>query len=171
MTATMAAVARTHASSVSCPVIMREFYLLPEEKRVLFENVDAETAPVDAMGEKLIREELVNLHAKLLGVDVDTESEEVDSAYELFHDVWTNKRATGEGGRFEQCDMFSDADMFYFSGIMEDGAWLADDRSSYDWDAVYEYYASINWSDELYVARTWVVVLAYLMTDYHYLHL
>ena len=30
---------------------------------------------------------------------------------------------------------------------------------------------TIDWSDPHYVARTWVVVLAYLMTDPRYLHL
>ena len=42
---------------------------------------------------------------------------------------------------------------------------------SYDWDRVHEYFSGLDTSDPNGVARAWVVVLAYLMSDYRYLHL
>lgn len=45
MTAVMAGVAKSHAAEVSCPIVMRELYLLPDERRLLFEGVDASTSP------------------------------------------------------------------------------------------------------------------------------
>ena len=171
VTPTMVAVAKSHASSASCAIVEREFYLLGEDERVLFNGLDTEAAPVDAAGQAKIRETLVDLHARLLGVDVDGASQEVESAYELFLDVWDRKRMSDDSHRFESCDMFDDADMLYFSGILEDGTWLAEDRRSFDWDVLHEFYDTVDWSDDLAVARTWVVVLAYLLSDYRYLYL
>ena len=42
----MAAVAKSHAAESSCPIVLREFYLLPEEKRKLFAGIDLWTTPV-----------------------------------------------------------------------------------------------------------------------------
>ena len=40
MTPLMAAVAQRHAADVSCPVVFREFFLWPDEKRMLFAGID-----------------------------------------------------------------------------------------------------------------------------------
>ena len=40
-----------------------------------------------------------------------------------------------------------------------------------DWDRVDEFMDSIDFSDPHQTAKAWVVVLAYLMTDYRYLYL
>ena len=40
----MAAVAQSHAASVSCPVVFREFYLWPPEQRMLFAGIDTGAA-------------------------------------------------------------------------------------------------------------------------------
>ena len=42
----MAAVAKSHAVESSCPIVLREFYLLPEERRRLFAGIDLSTTPV-----------------------------------------------------------------------------------------------------------------------------
>ena len=46
-------------------------------------------------------------------------------------------------------------------------------RYSWDWDRVNDFLqrGDIDWSDPQATARTWVVVLAYLLMDYRYLHL
>ena len=43
---TMAAVAQSHALETSCPVVMKEFYLLSTDDRRLFRGIDTETTPV-----------------------------------------------------------------------------------------------------------------------------
>ena len=45
MTAVMAGVAKTHAVESSCPIIMREFFLLDDDRRYLFSGIDKWTAP------------------------------------------------------------------------------------------------------------------------------
>ena len=45
MNSVMAAVARSHAVESSCPIVLREFYGLPEEQRRLFGGIDAAVSP------------------------------------------------------------------------------------------------------------------------------
>ena len=45
LTAVMAGVPKRHAAEVSCPVVMREMYLLPDEKRRLFAGIDRYASP------------------------------------------------------------------------------------------------------------------------------
>ena len=52
MTAVMAGVAKTHAVEVSCPVIMREMYLLEDEDRYLFSGLDKWISPSYEFGNK-----------------------------------------------------------------------------------------------------------------------
>ena len=49
ITSIMAGVGRRHAAAVSCPVVMRELYLLPDAERQLFAGVDV--APVLEFGD------------------------------------------------------------------------------------------------------------------------
>ena len=51
LTSVMASVARTHATESSCPIVFREFYLLPEENRRLFAGVHKNISPVSETGE------------------------------------------------------------------------------------------------------------------------
>ena len=46
LTPLMAAVAQKHAIEVSCPVVLREFYLLPDAERRLFRGIDMTASPV-----------------------------------------------------------------------------------------------------------------------------
>ena len=46
ITSIMAGVAKRHAAQVSCPVVMREVYLLPDEERRLFAGIDTSLTPV-----------------------------------------------------------------------------------------------------------------------------
>ena len=46
MTAVMAGVARAHAMEASCPIVLRELYLLPESRRRLFAGFDRRMSPV-----------------------------------------------------------------------------------------------------------------------------
>ena len=45
VTSVMSGVAKRHAVSTSCPVVVREFFLLPEEDRRLFGGIDKSIAP------------------------------------------------------------------------------------------------------------------------------
>ena len=50
MTSVMAGVARRNAAMVSCPVVMRELYLLPEADRTLFAGINPDVTPGMELG-------------------------------------------------------------------------------------------------------------------------
>ena len=274
MTSVMAAVAKTHASAVSCPVAMREFYFWGEEDRRLFAGLGKRVSPAwefDAAfeieldseddrqtvsasatlpaGPKTIVLSLTNevwdegwartLHLDkvvvrddlgesgfervhefedmdhdcgsreddhqalssfcALTVDIDipadgtyaievvawgdqTDGEPaaldvvVEAAYRLLVEVWEDITGTfaapveSDEGLFKACDMYDDADIRYYTDLLGNEA-LVEGGWSYDWDVVGAYHGGIDFSDSRGVVRTWVVVLAYLLTDYRYLHL
>ena len=45
ITSVMAGVAKRHAVRTSCPVVMRDFYLVPDEERHLFGGIDKNVTP------------------------------------------------------------------------------------------------------------------------------
>ena len=51
LTAVMAGVAKSHATEMSCPIVLRELYILPDEERRIFKGVDLETTPVSEFSE------------------------------------------------------------------------------------------------------------------------
>ena len=111
--------------------------------------VSVESDTEGSAGSRAIRTKLAELHHKLLGVEVGADSEDVRSVYDLFVDVWNRRRSSDSGDfRSMRCDWAEDER--YFDGIADDFR---------------------DWSDPHHVARTWAVVLAYLMTDPRYLHL
>lgn len=173
LTPLMAAVAQNHAIRSSCAIVQREFFMWPEGQRRLFGGISADTVPDPAApsGSTRIRRKLVELHWKLFGVTVSLHSPDVEAAYQLFVDVWERKRRT-EGSDFydgqTECPV---EDTAYFDGIIADAVAIDEQgNSSIDWDRV-ESSWNFQMEDPHHAVRTWVVVLAYLMADYRYLHL
>lgn len=170
ITPLMSTVAQSHAIQVSCPIVQREFYLWPERNRRLFGGIDLQTTPETASGATAIKRKLVELHGKLLGVTPSIDSPDIEETFRFFVEVAERKRRT-EGVSFPgdvSCEYWGD--LRYFDG-------LGDDVLRYD----YAGYARLDWdkarplvpnrmADPNYVARAWVVTLAYLLTDYRYLH-
>ena len=121
-----------------------------------------------------VRNKLVELYDKLLGVEVTPYSPEVDSAFELFVGVMERGYSSG-GDLFNPWDCTFWNDKYFFREILED---VLEERQ-YDWgtfvefdgDRVNAFIGSRNYSDVHYTARAWVVVLSYLLMDYRYLYL
>ena len=131
--------------------------------------VDSDT--VNSVGARAIRAKLVELHDKLLGVEVDDTSPEVQAAFDLFVEVWRRGRDSDESEfRSVRCDFGEDHQ--YFDGILDD-IWATNEYGDrvLDWERINSHLDAIDWGDRRHVARSWVVVLSYLMTDYRYLHL
>ena len=126
-------------------------------------------------GADAIRRKLVELHDKLLGVQVTPDSPEVEAAYQLFVDVREHKRAPNyKWFRYYRCSFTHDH--FYFDGILDDVVIEKENERGhrsrgFDWDRVDPLFETIDFSDPDYTAQTWVVVLAAMMMDYRYLYL
>ena len=169
ITSVMAGVAKRHAARVSCAVTMRDFYLVPEADRLVFDGIDRNVTDTDA-----IRNKLVDLYDELLAVQVTPHSPDVETAYQLFVDEMERKRQARDR-RFEWWECPLD-DLFFFEGIL-DGAVVEYENETgwrwynYDWDRIGPFMDGIDWSDPHYTAQAWTVVLAYLLMDYRYVYL
>ena len=126
-------------------------------------------------GSRAIRNKIAELHETLLGVEVSAESEQVEDAYRLFVEVWERRRKAGNNWFFDTaCNWGSD--IRYFDGIADDVLILHQrDWGSYygwDWNRVNRI-LNVDAApyDSAAVARSWTVVLAYLLMDYRYLYL
>ena len=131
-------------------------------------EITVESDGDSSRGAMAIKRKLAELHELLFGVTVAADSPDIDESYRLFREVWERKRST-EGGHFGEatCNI---NDVRYFEGIVDD-AWEYNksgdatvDRRS--WDLLDQ----TDRSDPFHVARTWVVVLAYLLSDYRYVY-
>ena len=133
----------------------------------------------NSRGANRIKSKLVELYDKLHGILVTSDSAEVQDAYALFVEVWERKRRT-HGIHFlwneESVDYGAWAsDQHFFDGIADELWREALDENGnelgWDWERAHGFIESVDWSDPQAVARTWTVVLAYLMVDYRYLYL
>ena len=125
-------------------------------------------------GGEAIRRKLVELHDKLLGVQVTPDSPDVAAAYQLFTDVAARGRQAGND-HFEWWRCNVGHDHLYLEGIL-DGAVVRhenDDGWWYglDWGRVDDFMNSIDMSDPHHTAQAWMVVLTAMMMDDRYLYL
>ena len=170
MTSVMAGVAARHATMVGCPVVGRELYLLPDAKRRLFAGISPNVTSAPA-----IKAKLVELHEKLLGVEVTAESPDVEAAYRLFVDVMQRGRTTNDDWfNIWDCEFWKD--VLYLEGILDNAiVELEDDYGNryleLDDEQRDDFINSIDYTDRHYAARAWVVVLTAMMMDYRYLYL
>ena len=172
ITPLMASVAQSHAVEVSCPVVAREFYLWPAHRRRLFGGYDLQATPETERGKSAIKKKLAELHQKLYGVTTGGDSPDVEEAFRLFVEVWTRKRETEDVrflGRMD-CPIWDDHS--YFQGIADDAVTYNNRGwSELDWNRVDRIRRELErMRDPDHVARTWVVTLAFLLTDYRYLY-
>ena len=136
-------------------------------------DVLVESDTESSAGAHAIRSTLVELYDKLLGVAVPPDSPEISQAYGRFVEIWEDKRELGDHFLWNDegvnCEWGSDG--YYFDGIPNaEGLWN-EEHGSWDGDRVREFFGQLNLSDTRGAARTWTVVLAYLLMDYRYLHL
>ncbi len=125
-----------------------------------------------SLGAMAIRQKLVDLHEKLLGATVSIDSPDVEVAFQLFVETWEHKRNT-EDWREERiaCEI---EDAWYLEGIADDVLQYNEDGDlEYDWERAGEILDDADWwgrrGRQDPIVQTWVVVLAYLLTDYRYL--
>ena len=136
--------------------------------------VESDTKGFDSVG-GAIRTKLVELHDKLLGVQVAPDSPDVEAKYRLFLNIMARGReAYDEWFSPYRCDYGHDH--LFLEDIL-DGAVIEKVNESghryhsYDWDRIHDFYRGIDFTDPHHIVQAWVVVLAALMVDYRYLFL
>ena len=126
-----------------------------------------------SQGAKSIRNKLVELHEKLLGVTVTADSPEVDAAFRLFVEVWDRERNATNSDRPDSwragCWI---QDLRYFEEIADDTIIVNEDGYyDIDWDRVGKIMEEDNFHEPPPAVRGWVAILAYFLMDYRYLFL
>ena len=140
-------------------------------------SVAIESDAEGSAGSATIRNKLVELHDKLLGVQVAPDSPDVEAAYRLFVDVWQHKRNSEDTEPFSPWSRGCDwqADIFFYEGILDGAVVEYEDEHGrhfvFDWDRVGDFLDGTDFSDPHHIAQTWVVVLAAMMMDDRYLYL
>ena len=140
-------------------------------------SVLVESDSESSVGATAIRNKLVELHDKLLGVQVSPDAPDVEAAYRLFVDVWNRKRKSEDTEPFSPWSRGCDwqADIFFYEGILEDAVVEYEDEHGrhfvFNRDRVDDFLDGTDFSDPHYIAQTWVVVLAAMMMDDRYLYL
>ena len=138
-------------------------------------SVMVESATGGSAGSDTIRNKLVELHDKLLGVRVAPDSPDIEAAYRLFVDVWQRKRQSGETDYFRWLPCHWNEDLFFYDGILDEAVMEGEDEwgpyHDFDWDRIEDFLDGIDFSDPSYTAQAWVVVLTAMLMDYRYLYL
>ena len=142
----------------------------------LFVGIDSDAE--SSAGAASIRNKLVELYDKLLGVQVAPDSPDVEATYRLFVAMWQRGRDILDGRfdfqRWNGCSWHRDH--FFFEGIL-DGAVVEHENErghrylNFDWDRVDDFLDGVDFSDPHHTVQAWVIVLAAMMMDYRYLYL
>ena len=134
-------------------------------------SVAVQSDESNSRGSAAIRNKLVDLHEKLYGVTVAVDSPDIEAAYSLFTEVWQRKRDT-EGSSFwdAQFECAIGDDHLYYEGLLVDFLTYNGGHSDVNWELAERFRDGYEFEDPHHSVRAWVVTLAYLLTDYRYLH-
>ena len=161
VTATMAAVAQTHAIESACPIVLRDLFLVADSERRLFDRSDLGVNPASAAGEAQIRARLVALHEHLLGVTLGSDHADIQAGFDLFRAVHAQRVAAdpaGAGAWFPgpnvRCAFWQD--LRFFAGI--DDAVLTFDAATgepdFDFGRALSLLEAADLGDPGYIAQT-----------------
>jgi cytochrome c553 len=138
----MSTVPQRMAYEMACPLAVTDFSLAISE-RILFPMVEVTDIPDGADGEAAIRDNIVFLHARLLGESLTSDAAEVDRTFALFSDVRQHRIDSAANPRLDRVYACEGVD--FSTG---------------------EYFSQ----DDDHTVRAWMAVLVYLMGDYKFLY-
>lgn len=102
---------------------------------------------------ELIKQTIANLHFKFLGEKLNTNDDEVTRTFQLFVDSWNAKKQRSGWNHIAEQNVSCNFDFSQYDDP---------DNNQYGWTLVGE--------DPHSTMTAWKTVIAYLMTDYKYLH-
>jgi hypothetical protein len=136
-------------------------------------NVEADVAPASAAtaGTTALKNALIKLHSRLLGQTLTASSPELLASYDLLLQTWQERKS---GTAFNPslfqnartCDWTRDIG---FIGTLPYPADPLQANGRYNTTAINTWLGPYA-QDPLYMKQSWVVVMVYLLTHYHYLH-
>ncbi|HEY0960820.1 MAG TPA: hypothetical protein VGE69_00510 [Pseudomonadales bacterium] len=133
-------------------------------------NIESDTAAPDTRGALVLKQKLVELHHVLLGHTLTIDSPELLASYDLLLQTWQQRRAGGFAPRLlgtaRACNW---ADDIGFIATLPYPGQPLQTNGRYDVAAI-ERWLAPRTQDAMYMQQSWVVVMAYLLSHYDYLH-
>jgi hypothetical protein len=142
LNALMSTVPQRMANEMACPLAVKDFSRARSQRK-LFPLVDVDDVPSDTAGAAAIRANIAWLHYWLLGEALPDGDPEIERTFALFDDVWMLRTTA---------DKHHD--------LRWGGGYCAMDFSAGDY--VYD--------DEHQTIRSWIAVLAYLLSDVRFIY-
>ena len=105
VTSVMAGVAKRYAVSTSCPVIVRELFLLPEEDRRLFGGIDRSTRPDLSFGASFEIEAASRPGREILSLEGSLAEGSHTVRLSYLNDYYGGSSATDRNVRFDRLDL------------------------------------------------------------------
>ncbi|MBV1876944.1 MAG: DUF1588 domain-containing protein [Pseudomonadales bacterium] len=139
-------------------------------------RVELETGtPSDGLsnGSLAIKRQLISLHNKLLGEQLQLDSEELDRSFQLLVDTWQAKQNADLSNNFpgnHPCNTWQDYH-FYDAFLATPHLINEHGYAEFDNDAIQAFMRTQDNSDARHMLKTWVVMMVYFMTDYRYLYI
>ena len=147
----MANIAERMANEVSCAATSFDF-TRPTDERLLFPHVEVTDMP-DAGGAEAIRENIVYLHAHLLGERLELDDPEIDRTYALFETVYQHGHD----------DLLAEESQYSIN--LPSPCRATTDRITGD-----ELGDAALTEDPDYTVRAWMAVVSYLLGDFAFLY-
>ncbi|MEZ4453713.1 MAG: DUF1588 domain-containing protein [Nannocystaceae bacterium] len=148
--AVMASVAARMANEHACTITAFDF-TRPAEERTLFPLVELGDSP-DSGASAEIKANIQYLHRQILGEELDIDDPELSRTFQLFYDTYT-------AGNAALADMSESATLISQCRATKDlktgEALVAEEQIT---------------KDEAYVVRSWMAVIAYLLSDYNFIY-
>jgi len=148
----MANVTRRMANEMACRVTAAEFTKAKAE-RLLLAGVELDTVPDDPTGvalpdaETKIKQQLIDLHYRVLGERLAANDPEIERTFQLFAKTWRELRGLNKPDLTYDCSGRWD---------LATGADLPTEKQIT--------------TDKTFTIRSWMAVMTYLLSDYKFLH-
>lgn len=150
----IAAVQERMANELACYAVPNDF-LYDSNNRVLLPLVESFTTPNSSADQTLIKRNIQHLHKQILGEDLALDDPEVEATYALFAEVWQTGQAELIGGQNADLPILCRRNF-----DIESGTALANHAGT----------SGPISQDPNYVMRSWMAVVAYLLSDYRFLY-
>ena len=152
----IASVSTRMANEMACALTAHDFTREASE-RVLFPYVERDEAPmidevIDPLFSTAAKANIQYLFRRLLGEDLPLADPEIESAYELFYDVWSDGQEGLENETYSRDVPYSCR-----------GYWDRPTNNQLPSEVQIR-------RDDTYSIRAWMAVLTYLLSDYFYLY-
>gem|GEM_PF-5648029 len=147
------AFSETMAAQMACYATAQDF-AIDQDERLLFPFVQLSDQPEDATSIAAILKNIIHLHSRILGEDVDENDEEVQATYDLFYAVYSDYQRDNDTSLNSACQAYHN---------------LRFEKQRGQYRVNYPLSEQIL-SDKFYTVKAWMAVINYMLLDAEFIH-